>query len=77
MITSSLENVSQRRGKSKGSARKARKSLRPRFDGIFHAADRLGVTPQHLRLVLLGERESARLISKVRSQFPGLLGAAR
>ena len=28
-------------------------------------------------LVLLGERESARLISKVRSQFPGLLGAAR
>ena len=77
MITSSLENVSQRRGKSKGSERKALKSLRPRFDGIFYAADRLGVTPQHLRLVLLGERESARLIAKVRSQFPGLLGAAR
>ena len=74
MNTGSFENVSQRRGKSKGSERKVRKSLRPRFDGIFYAAGKLDVTPQHLRLVLLGERQSARLMAKVRVQFPGLLG---
>ena len=75
MITSSLPNVSQRRGKSNVSRRTVRKVLRPRFNGIFDAAEKLGVTPQHLRKVLIGERESLRLMTEVRRRFPGLLRA--
>lgn len=48
-----------------------------RFKGITAAANRLGVTIQHLRKVLLGERESARLMREVKKNFPGLLGAGK
>ena len=73
MITSSLRNVSQRRAKSNGLRRKARKTLSVRFNGIFEAAKDLGVTPQHLRKVLIGERRSDRLMAAVCARFPGLL----
>lgn len=34
---------------------------------------RTGVTPVHLRAVVLGERRSDRLLAEVRERFPGLL----
>lgn len=43
------------------------------FKGIGSAAAELGVTPQHLRLVVMGERPSKRLLEDVRERFPGLL----
>lgn len=40
---------------------------------ICQAARDLGVTRQHLRFVLIGERESKRLMQKVRELHPELL----
>lgn len=44
-----------------------------RLVGIGGAAARLGVTEGHLRMVVRGERPSARLLERVRLEFPGLL----
>lgn len=49
------------------------KKTTTRYVGIFKASKKLGVTPQHLRLVLNGERESRRLTAEVKRRFPGLL----
>lgn len=49
-----------------------RRENRARFIGIFRASEKLGVTPQHLRLVLVGERESRRLLGEVKREFPNL-----
>lgn len=46
---------------------------RPRFVGIGMASDKLGVCRGHLRKVLLGQRESRRLMLEVRRRFPGLV----
>ena len=53
------------------------KQLKPRYNGIFAAARALGVTHQHLRLVLNGVRESRRLLTEVRRRFPGLLSISK
>jgi len=47
-----------------------------RFQGIHFAAKELGVSVEHLRFVLRGERTSQRLMDRVKDQFPSLLGAA-
>lgn len=52
------------------------KQLKPRYVGIFAAARELGVTHQHLRMVLNGVRQSQRLTAEVRRRFPGLLSKA-
>lgn len=62
-----------------------------RFRGITHAADQLGCTSDHLRMVLRGilkrsgfanypddtVRDSRRLEAKIRKDFPGLLKVGR
>ncbi len=47
-----------------------------RFTGIYFAAEKLGVSVVHLRLVLKGVRESKKLTDRVRAKFPALLGKA-
>lgn len=44
-----------------------------RLAGIVRAAKALGVTRQHLRLVLRGERVSPRLLYSVGRRFPHLV----
>ncbi len=46
---------------------------RPRYNGISIAAAALDVSEGHLRFCLNGDRESPRLMARVRKQFPELL----
>lgn len=58
-----------------------RARLRVRLSGVGAAAaaltnaqpGRRGVSPAHLRAVVLGERQSERLLAQVRARFPALL----
>ncbi len=80
MVTGSIRKVAATSAESKAvrmNSVEFHKSFRPRYRGIFRAAERLGVTPQHLRLVLNGERQSRRLLGEVKRRFPGLLGVEK
>lgn len=52
---------------------KQKKLIRPRYTGITVAAKDLGVTPQHVRMVLNGDRKSKRLMDRIKRNYPGYL----